>query len=95
MQDACHMNFVIDLARRGVSVAQWLEHRSAECEDLRFNSSWGLRIFSLSHARDKTKNIFLCLSAPLSYSVGLAVVSYTVSQDVSYATSDVCLHAHG
>ena len=23
MQDACHMNFVIDLAHRGVSVAQW------------------------------------------------------------------------
>ena len=30
MQDACHMNFVIDLAHRGVSVAQSLEHRSAE-----------------------------------------------------------------
>ena len=24
MQDACHMNFVTDLAHRGVSVAQWL-----------------------------------------------------------------------
>ena len=23
MQDACHMNFVIDLAHRGVSVARW------------------------------------------------------------------------
>ena len=23
MQDACHMNFVIELAHRGVSVAQW------------------------------------------------------------------------
>ena len=23
MQDACHMNFVIDLAQRRVSVAQW------------------------------------------------------------------------
>ena len=23
MQDACHMNFVIDLAHRGISVAQW------------------------------------------------------------------------
>ena len=59
MQDACHMNFVIDLAQRRVSVAQWLEHPSAESEGLRFDSSWGLRIFSLSHARDKTKNIFL------------------------------------
>ena len=55
MQDACHMNFVIDLAHRRVSVAQSLEHRSAESEGLRFDSSWGLRIFSLSHARDKTK----------------------------------------
>ena len=26
MQDACHINFVIDLAHLGVSVAQWLEH---------------------------------------------------------------------
>ena len=55
IQDACHMNFVIDLAHRGVSVAQWLEHRNAESKGLRFDTSWGLRIFSLSHARDKTK----------------------------------------
>ena len=26
MQDACHINFVIDLAHLGVSVAQWLGH---------------------------------------------------------------------
>ena len=43
------MNFVMD------SVAQWLEHRSAESEGLMFDSSRGLRIFSWSHARDKTK----------------------------------------
>ena len=30
-----------------------------ESEGLRFDSSWGLRIFSVSHARDKTKNIYL------------------------------------
>ena len=48
VQDACHMNFVIDLAHRGVSKAQWLEH-------LRFDSSWGLRIFYLAHAREKTE----------------------------------------
>ena len=35
------------------------ENRSAESEGLRFDSSWGLRIFSSSHARDKTKKIFL------------------------------------
>ena len=35
-----------------------LEHRTAESEGVRFDSSWELRMFSLSHARDKTKNIF-------------------------------------
>ena len=35
MQDACHMNFVIEVAHRGVS------------EGLRFDSQWGLRIFFL------------------------------------------------
>ena len=54
MQDMCHMNFVIDLAHRGVSVAQW------QCIGARNPKVWGsiphgLRIFSLSHARDKTK----------------------------------------
>ena len=37
------------------------EHRSAESEALRFDSSWGLRILSWSRPRDKTKNIFLFL----------------------------------
>ena len=32
---------------------------SAESEGLRFDSSWGLRSFSFSLARDKKKNIFL------------------------------------
>ena len=36
-----------------------VEHRSAESKGLRFESSWGLTIVSLSHARGKTKNIFL------------------------------------
>ena len=35
MQDACHINFVIDLAHRGVSVAHWLEHRSAASPKVR------------------------------------------------------------
>ena len=52
MQDVCHMNFVIDLAHRRVSVAQWLEHRSAKSESLRLY---------LSHARDKTKKKILSL----------------------------------
>ena len=36
-----------------------VEHRSAESKGLRFESSWVLTIVSLSHARGKTKNIFL------------------------------------
>ena len=55
------MNFVIDLAHSGVSVAQWLEHRSAESEGLRFDFSWILKIFSLSHARDKTKKTYFSI----------------------------------
>ena len=35
-----------------------VEHRSAESEGLRFDSSWGPTIFSLSHAREKT--IYSC-----------------------------------
>ena len=48
------MNFVIDLVHRRVC-GSVVEHWSAESEGLRFDSSWGLRIFSLSHAHDKTK----------------------------------------
>ena len=36
-----------------------VEHRSEESEGLRFDSSWELRIFSLSHARDNNKTSFL------------------------------------
>ena len=57
MQDACHMNFVIDLTHCSL-YGSVVEHRSAESEGLRFDSSRGLRIVSLSHARDKTKTSF-------------------------------------
>ena len=65
MQDACHMNFVIKLADRGVC-GSVVEHRSVESEGLRFDSSWRLRIFSLSHARDKTKKTSFFISLPSS-----------------------------
>ena len=51
---------------RGVSVAQWSAHRSAESEGLRFRSSWGLRFYSLSHARDQTKKTSFSISLPSS-----------------------------
>ena len=62
MQDACHMDFVIHLAHRGSVV----EHRSAESEGLKFDSSRGLRILSLSHACDKTKKTSFFISLPSS-----------------------------
>ena len=60
IQDACHMNFVIDLAHRGVSVAQWLEHQSAESEGLRFDSSWVLRVFLCPTLVTRRKNVCHC-----------------------------------
>ena len=73
MQDARHMNFVIDLVHRRVCFSV-VEHRSAESKGLRFVSPWRLRIFSTSHARDKTANIFLYFfteikTYPPSYSI--------------------------
>ena len=49
---------------------------------LRFNSSWGLRIFSLSNACDKTKNIFLYFFTELK--------TYHVSYSF-YKLNDTCL----
>ena len=40
MQDACHINFVIDLAHLGVSVAPVVRALRMELEGLRFDSSW-------------------------------------------------------
>ena len=49
-----------------------IEHRNEEYESLRFDSSWGFRIFSLFHARDKTKNIFLYFFTELkTYEFGI------------------------
>ena len=59
----CRMRVIHELHKTPSS--QWsicssvVEHQSAESEGLRVDSSWGLRIFSLSHARDKKKNISL------------------------------------
>ena len=51
-----------------------VEHRRAESEDLRFDFSWGLRIFSLSHVCDKMKNIFLYFVTELTISVILFIL---------------------
>ena len=67
-----------------------VEHKSAESESLRFDFSWELGIFSLSHARDKTKkNIFLyffselkTLPSFLFYSLPCGCVPNNLAQKV-------------
>ena len=66
------MNFVIDLALRGVSVDQWLEHRSAESEGLRFDSLWGLRIYlspTIVTRRKKHLSLFLQVTELKTYHI--------------------------
>ena len=51
-----------------------VEHQTVQSEGLRFNSSWELTVFTLSHTCDKMKNIFLyfftkCKTYHLSYSI--------------------------
>ena len=58
MQDACHMNFVIDLDHRGVSVAQWTEHRSAESEGLMLIPHGDSEFFLYPTLVKRRKNIF-------------------------------------
>ena len=57
-----------------------VEYRSAESEGLRFISSWGLIIFSLSHARDKTKNISLFLTELKTYHISHPIVGEALSK---------------
>ena len=54
-------NFTLDLAHSGVFVAQWLSIGARKSGGQRFNSSWELRIFSLCHARGKTKKRLIIL----------------------------------
>ena len=60
IQDACHMYFLIDHPLRSLCGSA-VEHRSAESEGLIPHEDTTSRHenFSLSHAREKTKNIFL------------------------------------
>ena len=56
MQDACHNRPRSQWSLCGSLV---IEHRSTESKGLRFDSSKWLWIFSLYHARDKAKYIFI------------------------------------
>ena len=52
-----------------------IEHRSAASEGLRFDSSWGLRIFSLSHARQKTSFSISLPSSKLTISIISTIIT--------------------
>ena len=64
MQNACHMNFVMPSPQS--LCGSVVERRSAEFGGLGFDSSWGLRIFSLSYARNKMKQNFHYISKLLT-----------------------------
>ena len=67
-------------------------------EGLRFDSSWELIIFSLSHARDKTKNILLYVSEECSANIHHSgrkllesISSFTVNLCSSAKHDELCL----
>ena len=68
MQDACHTNFIKELARHRVSV---VEHRRTEFDGLRFDSSWEL------------DNFFYCPTLvrgwKISFSISLRSSKLTIS----------------
>ena len=55
------MNFVMGLTHHSLS-GSVLSIGTQKYKGLRFDSSVGLRIFSMSHACNKTNNVFLHLS---------------------------------
>ena len=57
-----------------------------EPECLRFDSSWGLRNFSLSHAHDKMKNIF---SIPLPSSKLILSLILFISNTINQIMFDI------
>ena len=57
-----------------------VEYRSAESEGLRFDSSWGLRSYSFSLARDKKKNISLFLTELKTYHISHPIVGEALSK---------------
>ena len=68
-----------------------VEHHSAEYKGQRFNSSWELRIFSLSHTRNKTKKTSFFIIQLIIYKIALGFefnscfqISHTISHYTTY-----------
>ena len=61
---------------------QVAQHRSAESEGLRFNSSWELRSFSLSYACDETKNTFIYFFTEIKLTISL--ILFTIQKDADH-----------
>ena len=53
-----YSNEITKKKKKQKHVSETSVHRCAKSEGLRFDSSWGLRIFSLFHVRDKTRKKF-------------------------------------
>ena len=85
MQDMCHMNFVIDLIP---IESLWLSGRASEHgiqrSEVRF--LMGTWIFSLSHAHDMTKNIFLYFFTKLrTYHLSYSIYRKKLYHNLKYS----------
>ena len=69
MQDACHVNFVIDHAHHGVSVAQWASERGIRRSEVRF--LMGTQFNHVMQKREEGKARWLNLVACLFTLKGL------------------------
>ena len=62
-----------------------IEHRSVESEGLRFDTSWGLRIFSFSHTRDEKRfSLFLYRAKNLHLPFLLLFSELILSHNVTF-----------
>ena len=73
LQDLFHKNFIIDLAHHRLR-GSMVEYRNSESKGLRFNSWWGLRIFSLFHACEKMKPFSISL---LNNKFTISIIPFT------------------
>ena len=71
-----------------------VEHKSMEPEGLGFDSSWGLRIFSLSHAHNKMKKKKIFLYVTSSYNIPRIIQQTGYENTPTYQVEVVILTKH-
>ena len=92
MQDTCHMNFVMNLAHRGVSqFSGGASERGIRRSEVRFHM--GTRnFFPLSHVRDKTNKTSFSISLPTSKLI-ISLISINSHYVYAIDIADPCSRA--